>query len=296
MYAMLSALLAGVNAVLSKRCSDRMNTVMLSVIRTVVILAVATVAVWRLDGWRSISAIGWDGIAAIAGAGAATAVAWISYFRALSMGDVNRVSAVDKLSIVLSTIGGWLFLDERMGAAKLSSIGLICVGVGLMAKDESNAVDKHDQERKQGRFGWAGWAMVSVLLISASALLSKVGTNSVAPELVLLLRTTVVLTITIACLIGSGREKSIRAIDKRVLVTAVVSGVVTGVGWLFYFRALANAEASAVHAVDKLSVWVTMILSRVMFRSRFSSAELWGVTFVVAGILILFFHSAVSSQ
>ncbi|MBQ7354931.1 MAG: EamA family transporter [Clostridia bacterium] len=288
LFAMLSALCGGLNAVLSKRVAGRLDPVRLSLIRTAMVLAVALGASVWLGDWRTLGQMTWRSLLSIVSAGIATALAWLCYYRALSVGDVNRVTAMDKLSVVLTILGGGLFRGEPIGAAKIATMGLICLGAGIMAK--SNEIDKNESEKADGKLSWIGWSVLSVLLVSASALLSKSGAADVGAELALVMRTAVVLVITYGVLLLKRGNAKSNKIDKRDLKTIMLTGVITGVGWIFYFRALSGAEAGAVQALDKLSLWVTMILSRVFFRRRFRANEMYGAVFIIAGILILFFN------
>lgn len=291
-FAMLSALMAGVNTVLSKKIVDRWDAAALSAVRTAVVLLVSLVSVTVLGGWGGIENIRWSGYAVIAGAGAATAVAWLCYFRAMSAGTVQQVAATDKLTAVLTMLGGWLFLKESLGLPKLISMGLILLGVGVMIASKSNAVDK-SRGLRRSRWSWAIWAVLSALLVSVSTLLSKMGIGAVSADLVLVLRTAVVLGITLLIWGCHRSPNKSNGIDKQTILLTLLSGLITGLGWICCFRALAYGEAGLVQSVDKLSIWIAAILSRIVFRRALRTSELIGTVCVVAGILLLYFFAPV---
>lgn len=289
LFALLSALCGGVNAVLSKRVASKLDPMRLSLVRTAVVLGIALIAAAWWGDWKAVLQMSLGSVLAIVGAGTATAAAWLCYYRALATGDVNRVTAMDKLSVVLTMLGGGLFMNERIGAVKIATMTLISVGVGITAM--TNEVDKLNNVNQHDKLGWIGWSALSVTLVSVSALLSKSGTTAVGAEIALAMRTLVVLAVTIGfLLLGRNREQTTR-IDKQTFHTSLLTGAITGVGWIFYFRALISAEAGAVQAVDKLSLWVTMVLSRSFYRRRFRWRELLGATLIIAGIFVLFFNS-----
>ena len=286
-YALLSAALAGANAVVAKLGLRRVDAAVASALRTIVVLAVSATAALIGGGGASFARVDLGSTAILALSGAATAAAWICYFRALSQGNVEWVAAVDKFSIVLTLLGGALCLGERVTAGKRVTMALVTAGVYCMSAKKSTAIDKQTMKSHS----WRMWAFLSTALVSASALLSKAGASDLKPETALTIRTGAVLILTWGYLIGKGKLRQVRIISGKTALYLLLSGGLTAFGWLFYFRALAEGGAGEVHAVDKLGIVVTVILARIIFREKLSGRYLLGLVLLVAGILWLYFTS-----
>ena len=286
-YALLSAAFAGTNAVLAKFGSDKTSAVAASAVRTTAVLAVSSLAMVIARGTASLASIDPRTVIVLTLSAAATAAAWVCYFRALAGGDVDRVSAVDKLSTVLALSGGVLFFGEGLTVHKIIAILLITSGVWWSCGKKSNRIDKFNTQKR----GWLVWAMLSAGLVAASTLLSKAGIGKISPEAALVARTGFVLIFTWAAALVKKEAREIRLIGGKTALILLTSGVLTGLGWLCYFRALAGGSAGEVHAVDKLSILVTVVLSRIVFREKRGGRYLCGLVLIVAGILWLYFTS-----
>ncbi len=297
MFALLSAVFAGVNGILSKLSLRHADAEEVTTLRTLVVLAVAAGAVTVEGGWERVAAVSKTDLALLLASGAATAFAWICYFRGLEMGGVIRIAAADKLSVVLTLLGGWIFLGERLGWTAVAAILLITAGVALIGYNKSNAIDKQ-HSKARGR-SWMVWAGLSVVSVTASTLLAKPAMASTRSAEALTIRTTAVIAVsglavwikrrakgrkngTSADFAGLGRDGSLKWI--------LLSGAATGLGWLCYFRALAGGEAGAVHAVDKLSVFITTVLAMIFLKERVTSRTGTGIALLTAGILVMYFR------
>ncbi|MBQ8381981.1 MAG: EamA family transporter [Clostridia bacterium] len=286
-YALLSAVLAGTNAVLSKYGSDRTGATVATAVRTTAVLTVSVLVIAIVGGEASLASIEPRAVIVSALSAVATAGAWVCYFRALSAGSVERVSAVDKFSVVLTLLGGSLFLGESLNAHKMIAIFLISVGIWCSAEKKSNEIDK----TSVGSMSWLMWALLSTALVSASALLSKAGVDKIAPETVLFVRTGFVLLLVWTAVVAKKEMPQVRRMGGKTALVLLISGVLTGLGWWCYFRALREGGAGEVHAIDKLSIVVTAVLSRIVFREKSSGRYLCGLVLIVAGILWLYFTS-----
>ena len=288
---MLSALCGGVNAVLCKRCVRNVDTVLLTALRTVVVLGIAAVAVGGKGSWDRLSDVDGKSLLFLLISGALTAFAWFCYFRAMKSGSVHVVAAIDKFSVVLTMLGGWLLLGEAMSIGKWLSLSMITVGILLMLSNKSNKVDKitEDYCGRQTKTSWMLWAFLSVAFVSISTLLSKIGVTSVDSRLSLFIRTVAVLLVSAIAVLWKKARFACDCVRFSSMPIIALSGVLTGVGWIFFFRALELADAGLVQPVDKLSVLVTAILSVVFYRERLKIRSSVGLMVLSLGISMLIF-------
>ena len=150
-------------------------------------------------------------------------------------------------------------------------------------------IEKRQQEGPRGGSGkgWMLCAFGSAMFASLTAILGKVGIENVPSDLGTALRTVVVLLMAWAMVFVTGRQAQVRAVGRRDLVFILLSGVATGMSWLCYYRALQEGPASVVVPLDKLSVVVTIVFSRVFLHERLSRRALAGFALLVAGTGLL---------
>ena len=262
MMALLSALFAGATAILSKMGVRDTDSTVATAIRTTLVLAFA----WLLVFAQGLQAQLWQLSARtylfLALSGLCTGASWLCYFHALKLGTVNQVTPVDKSSTVLTMLLAWLLLGEPITWLKAAAM------VGIMA-------------------GWLLYAALSAVFAALTAILGKVGIENVPSDLGTALRTVVVLLMAWAMVFVTGRQAQVRAVGRRDLVFILLSGVATGMSWLCYYRALQEGPASVVVPLDKLSVVVTIVFSRVFLHERLSRRALAGFALLVAGTGLL---------
>jgi transporter family protein len=133
MWALLSAAFAALTAVFAKVGVDNINSDYATLIRTLVILGVASLIVTATGQWQAPGAISSRTYLFLVLSGLATGASWLCYFRALKLGDAARVAPLDKLSVVLVAVIGTIFLGERLSATNWAGVGLIAAGAMLVA-------------------------------------------------------------------------------------------------------------------------------------------------------------------
>lgn len=134
---------------------------------------------------------------------------------------------------------------------------------------------------------WVFWALLSACFAAATAVLAKVGSEAIDPDLATLIRTAVVLVCLVALVTVTGKWNTSEPISWRTVTFLVLSGLTTGASWLCYFRALKAGEVSKVAPVDKLSVVLVAVFAVVFLRERLNLREWFGIGLVSAGVLVL---------
>ena len=282
MMALLSALFAGATAILSKIGVRDTDSTVATAIRTTLVLAFA----WLLAFAQGLQAQLWQLSARtylfLALSGLCTGASWLCYFHALKLGTVNQVTPVDKSSTVLTMLLAWLLLGEPITWLKAAAMAGIMAGTLLMIERRPETTPAAPRGH-----GWLLYAALSAVFAALTAILGKVGIENVPSDLGTALRTVVVLLMAWAMVFVTGRQTQVRAVGRRDLVFILLSGVATGMSWLCYYRALQEGPASVVVPLDKLSVVVTIVFSRVFLHERLSRRALAGFALLVAGTGLL---------
>ena len=280
-YAAGSAFFAGVTSILAKCGIRKTDSTVATAVRTVVVLIFAWLIVWIVGSAGQISSIDGQTLLFLILSGAATGASWLCYFRALQLGDINKVVPIDKSSTVLTIVLAMIFLQEGISIPKAAAVLAIAAGIFLM-------IEKKDvQGRKSGKGRWMVYAFGSAFFASLTAILGKIGISGVESNLGTAIRTGVVLVMAWIMVFVTGKQKEVTKIDKKELAFICCSGVATGASWLCYYRALQEGPASAVAPVDKLSVLVTVAFSYFVFGEKLKPRALAGLILLTAGTVAM---------
>ena len=243
--------------------------------------------------WAMVFLVGsQDQIAQISGrsllflvlSGLATGASWLCYFKALQIGDVNKVVPVDKSSSVLTILLALILLHEEISVCK--AIGIVGIGIStyLMIQPKSGQPAEH-----KGGGAWFVYAALSALFASLTSILGKVGIENVESNLGTAIRTSVVLVMAWVVVFVTRKPDQALTVSRGELGYICLSGAATGASWLCYYRALQLGPASLVAPVDKLSILVTVAFSRIVFHERLTRRTALGLGLITAGTLLLLF-------
>lgn len=283
-FAFGSAFFAGVVAILAKVGIRGTPSNLATAIRTVVVLVFAWAMVVAVGSASSLGQIDARTLALLVLSGLATGASWLCYFRALQIGPVNPVVAVDKSSIVLTVVLGILVFGETASlGVRLLGITAIGAGTYLMVQWQP----AQDRTGERARRDWLVYALLSAVFASLTTLLAKAGMSEVESNLGTAIRTVVVVAMAWIVVFATGEQRFVRRIPRRDLIFLVLSGIATGASWLCFFRALQTGPVSVVVPIDKLSIVVTVAFSYLVFRERLSRLGGLGLVLIVAGTLIM---------
>lgn len=282
--AILSAFFAGITSILAKCGIKKTNSDLATALRTIVVLAFSWLMVAVVDSAGTISEITPKSFVFLILSGAATGASWICYFKALALGDVNKVVPVDKSSTVLTVLLAiFLFQEKTHLILKLAGTLLLAAGIFLM-------IEKKQTSQKKENRRWLIYALLSALFASLTSILAKVGITGVESNLGTAIRTGVVLIMAWLVVLIKNRETSVRLlkeVPKGELLFISLSGLATGASWLCYYYAIQNGPVSVVVPIDKLSILVTIVFSRLVFSEPLSRKALLGLILMVLGTLII---------
>lgn len=285
-FACGSAFFAGITAILAKCGIRETDSTVATAIRTIVVLAFAWVMVAAVGSAGQIASIAPMTWAFLGLSGLATGASWLCYFKALQLGDVNKVVPIDKSSTVLTMLLAFLLLGELLSWASVVAMALILAGT-LMMIERKPAAPSAGAPSKRG--SWLVFAVLSAVFASLTAILGKVGIEGVESNLGTAVRTIVVLVMSWVMVAVTGKAGTVRAVPRRELAFICLSGLATGASWLCYYKALQDGLTSVVVPIDKLSILVTIGFSRLVFGEKLTARSGAGLALIVAGTLLMVF-------
>ena len=277
----LSALFAGITAILSKCGVKDTNSDVATAVRTSVVLIFAWIIVLITGAYTTLPDISIRSWIFLILSGLVTGASWICYFKALSLGEVSKVAAVDKSSVVLSVLFAIiLFADEReVWWLKLIFLAIIAVGTYLMT----------DIKRGDGRekLTWLIFALLSAVFAAATSILAKIGIENVDSNLGTAIRTCVVLVLAWLIVFGRKETKFVKEIKGKQVVFLVLSGITTGASWLCYYYAIQQGQVSVVVPIDKMSILITALFSLFVFKEKLSIKGWIGLLLLTIGTVCM---------
>ena len=279
--AVASAFFAGITSILAKLGLKNVDSTVATALRTTVVLVFAWALVLITGAQSELGIISAETWVILILSGLATGASWLCYFKALQLGDVNRVVPIDKSSTVMAILLAIVLLGEGISVA--GAIGVVLIAVGTLAMIERKDVD----EVKVTRSGWLLFAIGSAVFAALTSILGKVGMEGVDSNLGTAIRTVVVLAMSWVMVMVSSKRSEIRGIRRNDAIFIVLSGLATGASWLCFFKALQEGPASIVVPIDKLSILATVLFSFVVLNERLSKKAALGLAGIVIGTMLM---------
>ena len=285
LFAVGSAFFAGLTSILAKCGIRNTDSNVATALRTIVVLIFSWAMVFIVGSQNTIWDLSLRTLVFLCLSGIATGASWLCYFRALQIGDINKVTPIDKSSVVLTMLLAFILLGEEISILKFVSMILIGGGTLLMIQ-KKEGVSK-EQSKEKGSYAWLFFAIGSAVFASLTAILGKISIENVESNLGTAIRTGVVLVMAWIVVFVSKKQKTIKEIDFKSWIFLILSGFATGGSWLCYYRALQMGPASVVVPIDKLSILVTVAFSYVVFHEKLSRKAAIGLAMIVGGTLLL---------
>lgn len=281
LFAFGSAFFAGVTAILAKCGIRKTDSTVATAVRTIVVLLFSWLMVFVVGSQDQLGSIDPNTWLFLILSGLATGASWLCYFRALQLGDINKVVPVDKSSVILTMLLAFLFLQEPI--TPFGGVGVVLIAAGTFLMIEKKDVEQKEDQKKS----WFLYAAGSAIFASLTSILGKIGISGVESNLGTAIRTAVVLLMAWVMAFVAGKAGEVRKIPKNELGFICLSGIATGASWLCYYRALQDGPASIVVPIDKLSILVTVAFSYFVFHERLSKKSAIGLVLIVAGTLAM---------
>lgn len=279
-FAFASALFAGLTAILAKCGIKNTDSNVATALRTIVVLVFSWIMVFVAGAQSGIRDIPAKVLIFLIMSGLSTGASWLCYFKALQLGNVNKVTPIDKSSTILTMLLAFIFLREEITWLKFAAMVLIGAGTYMMIQKKETEDKKEDKK-------WLIYALGSAVFASLTSILGKVGMQDINSNLGTAIRTVVVLIMAWMVVFVSKKQDTIKDIDKKSWIFLALSGFATGGSWLCYYRALQTGPASVVVPIDKLSILVTIGFSYIVFHEKLSLKSGVGLVLIVVGTLVL---------
>ena len=284
LFALGSALFAGLTSILAKIGIKNTDSNLATALRTIIVLLFSWLVVFVVGSQRTIDLISTRSLVFLILSGAATGASWLCYFKALQLGDVNKVAPIDKSSTILTILLAFLFLRETPTLWMGIGVVLLAAGTYLMIQRQETKTPTD-----KGNKSWLFYAVLSAVFAALTSILGKVGIQGIESNLGTAIRTIVVLLMAWIIVLFQKKLPLVKVIDKKSWIFIALSGLATGLSWLCYYRALQEGRASLVVPIDKLSIVVTIVFSRIVLKERLSKKGMVGLLLVVTGTMALLF-------
>ena len=281
--AVLSSVFAGLTAILAKCGIKKTDSDVATAIRTVIVLIFSWLMVFVVGSAGTITQINSRSLLFLILSGAATGASWICYFKALSLGDVNKVVPIDKSSTILSVLLAIICFGETEHLLiKLISTVLLGMGILLMVEKKAHGNEVTDRS-------YILYAIGSAVFAALTSILGKMGITGVESNLGTAIRTVVVLIMAWVIVFMKGKQSQLRHLDQKELIFLFFSGIATGASWLCYYYAIQNGVVSSVVPIDKMSILLTIAFSYFVFGEKLSKRATVGLCLMTVGTLIMTF-------
>ena len=278
--AVLSAVFAGLTAILAKCGIRKTSSNLATALRTLVVLIFSIIMVFVVGSQQTIKEIAPVSWIFLVLSGLATGASWMCYYKAISIGDVNKVVPIDKSSTILSVLLAILIFNETNNLiVKLFGTALIGAGTYLMIEKKRATETKNTK--------WILYAVLSAVFAALTSVLAKMGISGVESNLGTAIRTAVVLIMAWGIVLAKGEQKQLKGINKKELAFIALSGLATGASWLCYYYAIQNGVMSVVVPIDKMSVLITVLFSVVFLKEKMSFKSIFGLTTMSVGTLAM---------
>lgn len=275
----MSAFFAGSSSIIAKRISPDTDTDAATAVRSVVVLALMGAAVAAGGSAVPLESVPGRTLLFIAVSGLALGAAWVLFYRALDVGDANKVVPVDRTSTVMAMLMAMAFLGEPADAVSLTSMAMIAAGTLMM-------IAAALEDRSGGR-RWLVLSVFSAFFTALSSVCGKPGADAVDPVFATALRTVMFLAVAWAAALLPRRGGAPRRVARRDWIWVIASGLVTGLAWICFYSALSGGPASIVTPIDKLSLLVTAVLSYFVLHEGMDRRAVAGLAVVTCGTLLL---------
>lgn len=283
--AILSAFFAGLTSILAKCGINKTDSDVATFLRTIIILIFSWIMVFIVGSFNTISSIDAKSFIFLILSGLSTGASWICYFKALSIGDINKVVAIDKSSIILTVLFAIIILKETNNLI-FKIIFTVLIGIGTFMM-----IEKKEQTKTNIKETFIIYAFLAAIFAALTSILAKIGISNVESNLGTAIRTFFVLLMAFIIVISKGKLSQIKTINKREFIFICLSGIATGASWLCYYYAIQKGIVSVVVPIDKLSILVSISLSYIIFKENLTKKSLLGLSLIVIGTLLMTLYS-----
>lgn len=294
--ALLGAFFTSMTTITAKVGIKNVNSNFATTYRTGIVIICALLMCLISGNITKINQITVDNAIFLGLSGIATGCSWLCYYKALKLGNINKVAPIDKSSFILTSILFLIFFfnDTTKNGNVLTivmlfvSMVLMLVGTMMMISKDSSQESQNKQSKK-----WLLFAILSAVFASLVSLFVKIGLKNIPSDLGTFIRTIVVFVFALAIVLAKKDYVGIKEISKKSWLFLTISGIMTGGAWLCEYEALnfIGSNPVVVNSISKLAILLTMLLSYILLKEKFTKKSILGLLIMTLGIVLIIIFS-----
>lgn len=289
LFAFLGAVLTSLTTIFTKIGIKDVKSNFATFYRTGIVILCCLIMCIITQSFDKISYLTLENYLFLGLSGIATGFSWICYYKALKLGDVNKIAPIDKSSFILTSILFLIFFfNETTNNGNVLTIIMLAVSMQFMLIGTFLMITKEKGDNKKGR-AWLIYAILSSIFASLVSLFVKLGLKNIPSNVGTLIRTIIVFVFAGVIVLVKKDYKHEKKITSKSWLFLTISGIATGGAWLFEYEALSNVESNPilVNSIGKLSILFTMLFSFFVLKEKFTKKSLFGLLLLVIGIIVM---------
>ena len=289
LFAFLSALFTSLTTVFAKIGIKNVNSNFATWFRTGIVILFSLLLCFLSGNIYQFNNLTVNNYVFLVLSGLATGCSWLCYYKALKLGDINKVAPIDKSSFILTSILFMIFFfDSTTKNGNVVTIIMLFVSIILMFIGTLLMIEKKDSNDSTSK-KWLIYAILSAVFASLVSLFIKIGLKDTPTDLGTLIRTIIVFIFSSCIVLVKKDYKGAKSIDLKSWIFLILSSFATGGAWLFEYEALKQVDVNpvVVSSITKLAILLTMLFSYTILKEKFSKKSLFGLFLMVLGIVVI---------
>ena len=304
LFALIASIFTSLTTILAKVGIKNVNSNFATCFRTFIVIICSLILCLIQDTFKETVKFNYINIIFIILSSIATFLSWIFYYKALKIGEVSKVVAIDKCSFVLTSILFIIFFfnDTTNNGNIFTIISIVCsiilmISGTLLMLDLKKKKDINIESNNETKYKkkYLLYALLSAIFASLVSLFIKIGLNNISSSILTFYRTILVFIFALIIVIVKKDYIGISKIDAKSYIFLTLSGLSTGIAWISEYEALniPNSNPLVVSSITKLSIILTFIVSFIFFKEKANKKTISGVILLTLGIVLIIINDIV---
>ena len=304
LFAFIASIFTSLTTILAKVGIKNVNSNFATCFRTFIVIICSLILCLIQDTFKETVKFNYINIIFIILSSIATFLSWIFYYKALKIGEVSKVVAIDKCSFVLTTILFVIFFfnDTTNNGNIFTIISIVCsiilmIAGTLLMLDLKKKKDINIESNNETKYKkkYIIYALLSAIFASLVSLFIKIGLNNISSSILTFYRTILVFIFALIIVIVKKDYIGISKINAKSYIFLTLSGLSTGIAWISEYEALniPNSNPIVVSSITKLSIILTFIVSFIFFKEKANKKTISGVILLTLGIVLIIINDIV---
>ena len=304
LFALIASIFTSSTTILAKVGIKNVNSNFATCFRTFIVIICSLILCLIQDTFKETVKFNYINIIFIILSSIATFLSWIFYYKALKIGEVSKVVAIDKCSFVLTSILFIIFFfnDTTNNGNIFTIISIVCsiilmISGTLLMLDLKKKKDINIESNNETKYKkkYLLYALLSAIFASLVSLFIKIGLNNISSSILTFYRTILVFIFALIIVIVKKDYIGISKIDAKSYIFLTLSGLSTGIAWISEYEALniPNSNPLVVSSITKLSIILTFIVSFIFFKEKANKKTISGVILLTLGIVLIIINDIV---